>query len=583
VSKAGKLRFLVDTGADISLIKSTKLKGEAEFDPDSRVRVRGVDGSVVQTYGVIEAEVQEGEFRVRFPFHLVNKQVDLVYDGILGKDFLQSTHANICYKKKRVTFEVDGHRVAKEMFSVTDKSVKEHPKSVRLPRRSEVIVKLPVEKGKDGVEGLIDKVEIKEGIYVASSLIKIEGNMAITSILNTRDEEVVMEIPQVCWEKYPMGSTDEDTDTSYVGTVTPVEENFRKSREEQVIDNLRLSHLNPEEKRVIENTCRVYQDIFYLKGDRLSCTNAVKHSIIIKPGTSPINTRPYRLPETQKREVDSQVTKLLKEGIITESKSPWNSPLLVIPKKEDASVERKWRLVVDFRKLNENSVGDAYPLPDITEILDQLGQSKYFSCLDMVMGYHQIEVEEKDREKTAFSTKEGNWEYKRLSFGLNTAPATFQRLMNTILCGLTGSRCFVFLDDVVVYAKSLTEHDTKLREVFEKFRQFNLKLQPNKCEFLHTEVSYLGHVITENGVLPDPRKVTAIENYPRPTNVKQLKSYLGMASYYRRFIPNFSRIAAPLHALLKADVVFEWTHEREVAFQKLRQIDVKTDITVPKL
>jgi hypothetical protein len=140
----------------------------------------------------------------------------------------------------------------------------------------------------------------------------------------------------------------------------------------------------------------------------------------------------------------------LNEGIITESKSPWNSPLLIVPKKEDASGEKKWRLVVDFRNLNEKSVGDAYPLPDITEILDQLGQSKYFSCLDMVMGYHQIEVEEKDREKTAFSTKNGHWEYKRLPFGLKTASSTFQRMMNTVLCGLRGSCCFVFLDDIVI-------------------------------------------------------------------------------------------------------------------------------------
>jgi hypothetical protein len=171
VSKAGKLRFLVDTGADISLIRNTKLKGEAEFEPDRRVKVRGIDGSVVQTYGVIEVQVQEGNFGVRFPFHLVNKQVDPVYDGILGRDFLQSTKANICYKKKRLTFEADGHRVTKEI-GVTGKRIEGHAKSVRLPKRSEIIVELPVEKREDGAEGLIDKLEIAEGIYVASSLIR---------------------------------------------------------------------------------------------------------------------------------------------------------------------------------------------------------------------------------------------------------------------------------------------------------------------------------------------------------------------------------------------------------------------------
>jgi hypothetical protein len=144
-------------------------------------------------------------------------------------------------------------------------------------------------------------------------------------------------------------------------------------------------------------------------------------------------------------------------------------------------------------------------------------------------------------------------------------------MINSVLCGLTGSRCFVFLDDIVIYARSLTEHDAKLREVFGQIRKFNLKLQPDKCEFLRTEVSYLRHVITENGVLPDPRKVSVIENYPRPTNTKQLKSYLGMASYYRKFIPNFSKIPAPLHALLKAKVLFKWAESQELAFQRLKE------------
>jgi hypothetical protein len=208
-----------------------------------------------------------------------------------------------------------------------------------------------------------------------------------------------------------------------------------------------MDHLNPEEKESLRKICFDYQDVFFLTGDRLSCTNAVKHSINLEPGTAPINTRPYRLPESQKQEIDRQVTKLIDEGNIEESESPWNSPILVVPKKSGADGEHKWRLDVDFRRLNEKTVGDAHPLPDITEILDQLGQSKYFTCLDMVMGYHQIALEERDKPQAAFSTKQGHWQYRRLPFGLKTAPATFQKMMNSVLSGLTGSRCFVYLDD----------------------------------------------------------------------------------------------------------------------------------------
>jgi hypothetical protein len=188
----------------------------------------------------------------------------------------------------------------------------------------------------------------------------------------------------------------------------------------------------------------------------------------------------------------------------------------------------------------------------------------------MVMGYHQIALAPGEGPKTAFSTKQGHWEYTRLPFGLKTAPATFQKLMNSVLSGLTGTRCFVYLDDIVVYAKSLSDHNDKLREVFERLRTHRLKLQPDKCEFLRKEVNYLGHQITEHGVKPDPQKVMVIAQYPRPTTTKQLKTFCGMISYYRRFIPNCSKIASPLHKLLKVNARFEWNAEQEHAFQYLK-------------
>ena len=177
----------------------------------------------------------------------------------------------------------------------------------------------------------------------------------------------------------------------------------------------------------------------------------------------------------------------MEDGIVTPSKSPWNSPLLIVPKKTGADGKPKWRMVVDFRKLNEKTVGDAYPLPDITEILDQLGQSKYFTCLDMAMGYHQIELEPGEGPKTAFSNKQGHWEYRRLPFGLKTAPATFQRTMNSVLSGLTGTR-FLYLDDVVLYARSLAEHNTKLRDVLDRLRLHHLSCSLTSANFLEKEL-----------------------------------------------------------------------------------------------
>jgi hypothetical protein len=249
------------------------------------------------------------------------------------------------------------------------------------------------------------------------------------------------------------------------------------------MEKLRTEHLNQEERESLRAICFDYQDVFFLQGDRLSSTTAAKYTIRLEPGTVPLNTRPYRLPESQKHEIESQVTKLLEEGVIEESNSPWNSPILVVPKKVGVDCKQKWRLVVDFRRLNERTVGDAHPLPDITEILDQLGQSKYFTCLDIVVGYHQIELEEEAKPLSAFSTKQGHWHYRRLPFGLKTAPATFKKMMNTVLSGLNGTRCFVYLDNIVIYANSLADHNIKLREVLDRLRTHRLNYNLKNVNF----------------------------------------------------------------------------------------------------
>lgn len=288
---------------------------------------------------------------------------------------------------------------------------------------------------------------------------------------------------------------------------------------------------------------------------------------------APINTKSYRYPEALKGEVNKQINKMLKDDIIKPSNSPWNSPIWVVPKKIDASGQRKWRVVVDYRKLNEVSIGDSYPLPQITEILDQLGHSKYFTTLDLASGFYQIKMHPKDSPKTAFTVPQGHFEYNRMPFGLKNAPATFQRLMNNVLTGLQGNRCFVYLDDVVIHADSLENHNRKLKEVFERFSINNLKLQPDKCEFLKREVMYLGHLIAEDGVKPDPNKISAIENYPIPKNVKDIKGFLGLAGYYRRFIPDFSSLSQPLTKtkLLKKNVPFNWTSLQQHAFETLKK------------
>ncbi|KAL4127046.1 hypothetical protein QTP88_011244 [Uroleucon formosanum] len=212
------------------------------------------------------------------------------------------------------------------------------------------------------------------------------------------------------------------------------------------------------------------------------------------------------------------------------------------------------------------------PLPQIQDVLDRLGRSKYFSVLDLAQGFHQISLDKESRVKTAFSSDIGHWQYTKLPMGLKNSPPTFQRLMNNVLCNLIGLKCLVYLDDIIVFSTDLSEHDKRIREVFSRLRTHNLKLQPIKCEFLRKEVIYLGHKLTEKGVQPDERKIKSVKTFPIPTTVKEIKSFLGLTGYYRNFVPDYGKIAKPITNLLRKGIEFIWTSECQEAFEKLKII-----------
>ena len=268
--------------------------------------------------------------------------------------------------------------------------------------------------------------------------------------------------------------------------------------------------------------------------------------------------------------VDQLVQEMLERNVIRPSQSPWASPIVLV-KKKDGTL----RFCVDYRRLNAVTKLDVFPLPRIDDTLDLLSQTKYFTTLDLASGYWQVEMCESDREKTAFTTYSGLYEFNVMPFGLCNAPATFQRLMELVLTGLTQKSCMVYIDDILVFRKTFEEHLIHLRQVFDRLRRVGLRLKPKKCSFVRDRVEYLGHVVSENGVEVDPVKTRAVHNFPQPHDLKSLRSFLGLASYYRRYVPNFSKVAGPLHILTRKETPFDWSPSCQEAFDQLKQLLTK--------
>jgi hypothetical protein len=287
-----------------------------------------------------------------------------------------------------------------------------------------------------------------------------------------------------------------------------------------------------------------YKDVFGLPPGQPP-ERAVAHEIVLEPGKEPPHKGLYRMSEEELQELKKQIEKMLADGYIRPSVSPYGAPVLFVKKKTG-----ELRLCVDYRMLNKITIKNRYPLPRVDELLDRLHSAKYFTKLDLASGYHQIRIAPEDIPKTAFRTRYGHYEYTVMPFGLCNAPATFQRLMNDVFRQQLDKSIIVYLDDILIYSRTAAEHRKHVEEALRLLREHKLYAKLSKCEFGRGQVEFLGHFVSAAGIKVDEKKIEAIKKWPRPRTVREVRSFVGLASYYRRFVKNFAAVAAPLTALM---------------------------------
>lgn len=463
------------------------------------------------------------------------------FDALLGTKDLKILNAVLDYKNRCLTLQQN----KKVAFSLAYN--KPLSKPTENLNSNALIIPVNLESG----DAILPSFQINNQVVIPDSLITVKnGFCKIPNPLprhNIKFDQRMRVIPKEHFE-----ITNPPTDNN------PFE----------IPKQLRLNHLNDLEKSKIIPLCHEFKDIMYYENCDLTFTSQTKH-YIRTTNDRPIYAKSFRHPPAMLPEIQNQIQKLLDNKIIQPSISPYSAPVWIVPKKADASGKQKFRLVIDYRKLNEATIENKYPLPRIEEILDNLGKCTYFTTLDLAQGFHQIEMSPDSIEKTAFTVNNGHFEYLRMPFGLKNAPATFQRMMDEILREYLYKFCFVYMDDVVIFSKSLPEHIDHIKKIFKTLREVNLKVQLDKSEFLSKEVAFLGHIITPEGIKPNPSKIEAIQRYPMPKSTKEIKSFLGLIGYYRRFIKNFAKTTFPITKCLRKG------HEKHIGNQEYHEAFLK--------
>ncbi len=508
---------------------------------------------------------------------------DVANDGLLGLDFLKEHGMILDFANGKITCqgEVIVARSREGINRVCRVTVAD---TVTIPPSARAIIQGKATKPLAHGTWLVEPLSHTPGhkpVMTGRTLVRVCGTRLPVEVLNPTDDEITL------YRHTNVGLLHRIPTEDTVCTLAPDQEHVSQvTAESRGTDDLSggLSEeiplpdeleklladikvpLTPKQRQHIHQLLVSNLSVFATADKPFGRTEWVKHDIVTGD-ENPVKQAVRRVPFHLRDEAQAEVKKMLDTGVIEPSCSPWASPVVLVRKK-DGSL----RFCIDYRRLNDITKKDSYPLPRIDDSLDSLGKAKYFTTLDLASGYWQIGLSSEAREKSAFCTKQGLFQFTVMPFGLTNAPATFQRLMERVLAGLQWQTCLVYIDDIILFSTTVDEHIAQLQAIFTRLKEAGLKLKPKKCCIFRRKVKFLGHVVSDRGIETDPDKLSAVKDWPRPQNLTELRSFVGFCSYYRRFLPDFAATAKPLIKLTEKNAVFRWEDDQEQAWSKLKQL-----------
>ena len=547
---------LLDTGSGVSLIDFGSLEHIGLEKEIKKMREDGngfinASGNEMDIVGVVDIPVMlSNKHTIVQEFKVLNSKSYSII--LLGRDFMK--------KHKTVKFDFEKNKVqfGGSWINCMHVDVREKVRLSRrttIPARSETVISVRCKKSLSLQTVDFDPVPVigAPGIFVSKARVipDVRGEFKLT-VVNVGESDVDLRARTRLGFVHEVGKTVAVVDS--VETSSP-------------IDAVQFgANLSPAELSEAQELVKKYEQLFTGNSKKPKQTHLVNHQIITGDAL-PVKSKYRRVPAAWEKEVEDQVQEMLRNGIIRPSSSPWNSPVILVRKKDNSL-----RFVCDFRGLNNVTKKDTYPLPHIRDIIDKMQDAKYWTTLDAAGAYWSMPLNEGDREKTAFTVPRGKYEYNVTPYGLTNAGASYQRMMDMCMSGLPFDRILAYMDDIVIFSRTWKEHMVELNAVFDKLLEANITLKASKCVVAASSVDFLGYRLSENGIQPQERLVSTIRDFARPESRKAVKSFLGMAGFYRNFIPNFAEIARPLNNLTSDNVKFQWDESCESAFAELKRL-----------